>query len=89
VWWATGTYPQSASWVKAIPWYQYMAKGKEIEAGLEAATAPMVRRDVPDTTFTYGSPDAFCTVRSSESSYEKRSAQLLTMVFRLKNLPLK
>ena len=44
VWRATGTYPQSASWAEAIPWYQYMARGKEIEAGLEAATAPTIGR---------------------------------------------
>ena len=47
VWRSTGTYPQSASWVEAIPWYQYMARGKEIEAGLEAATAPTIGRDKP------------------------------------------
>jgi len=47
VWRTTGKYPQSPSWVEAIPWYQYMARGKEIEAGLEAATAPMIGTDRP------------------------------------------
>lgn len=42
VWQATGTYPQSPSWIEAIPWYEYMARGKEIEAALEAATAPAI-----------------------------------------------
>jgi hypothetical protein len=42
VWRATGTYPQSASWIEAIPWYEYMARGQEIEAALEAATAPAI-----------------------------------------------
>ena len=45
VWRATGAYPQSASWVEAIPWYEYMARGKEIEAALEAATAPVIGRE--------------------------------------------
>ena len=47
VWRATGAYPQSPSWVEAIPWYQYMARGNEIDAGLEAATAPTIVRDEP------------------------------------------
>lgn len=47
VWRATGDYPQSASWVEAIPWYEYMARGKEIEAALEAATAPALKLEAP------------------------------------------
>ncbi len=45
VWCSTGAYPQSASWVEAIPWYEYMARGKEIEAALEAATAPAIGQE--------------------------------------------
>jgi hypothetical protein len=42
VWRATGAYPQSASWAEAVPWYEYMARSQEIEAALEAATAPSI-----------------------------------------------
>lgn len=47
VWRATGAYPQSASWAEAVPWYEYMARGKEIEAALEAATAPVIGPEPP------------------------------------------
>jgi len=52
VWRATGTYPQSPSWVEPIPWYEYMVRGNEIEAGLEAATAPTISRDKPPEMHT-------------------------------------
>ena len=42
VWRETGSYPQSPSWVEAIPWYQYVVWGDAIQAGLEAATAPAI-----------------------------------------------
>lgn len=45
VWRAMGVYPQSASWVEAIPWYQYMARAEEIEAALEAEAAPIIGTD--------------------------------------------
>jgi len=45
VWRAMGAYPQSASWVEAIPWYQYMARAEEIEAALEAEAAPIIGTD--------------------------------------------
>jgi hypothetical protein len=41
VWLQTHTFPQSPSWVEAIPRYQCTMWAGEIEAGLEAATAPM------------------------------------------------
>jgi hypothetical protein len=47
VWYTTGAYPQSASWVEAIPWYEYMARGPAIEAALEAATAPAIGDERP------------------------------------------
>ena len=47
VWSTTGAYPQSASWVEAIPWYEYMARGTEIEAALAAATAPALGEEAP------------------------------------------
>ena len=38
----TGDFPQSPSWVEAIPKQQCTLWAKEIQAGLEAATAPMM-----------------------------------------------
>jgi hypothetical protein len=40
VWRMTGEYPQSGSWVEAIPWCQFLVRGKQIEAALQAAKAP-------------------------------------------------
>jgi N-acyl-L-homoserine lactone synthetase len=42
VWLQTRTFPQSPSWVEAIPRYQCTMWAGEIEAGLEAATAAMI-----------------------------------------------
>ena len=42
VWLQTRTFPQSPSWVEAIPRYQCTMWAGEIEAGLEAATAVMI-----------------------------------------------
>jgi hypothetical protein len=39
-WYKTGNFPQSSSWVKAIPPLQCNVWAKQILAGLEAATAP-------------------------------------------------
>jgi hypothetical protein len=47
VWRTTGAYPQSASWIEAIPWYEYMARGQAIETALEAATAPAIGQEAP------------------------------------------
>ena len=47
IWGSTGAYPQSPSWAEAVPWYQYMARSKEIEAALEAATAPAIGIEEP------------------------------------------
>ena len=40
VWRQTRTFPQSPSWLEAIPAYQCTMWAGEIEAGLQAATAP-------------------------------------------------
>jgi hypothetical protein len=42
VWRMTGAYPQSGSWVEVIPWHQYIVRGREIDAALQAATAPSI-----------------------------------------------
>jgi N-acyl-L-homoserine lactone synthetase len=42
VWLQTRTFPQSPSWVEAIPRYQCSLWAEEIGAGLEAATAVMI-----------------------------------------------
>jgi hypothetical protein len=42
-WHGSGDYPQSPSWVEAIPAQQYNLWPKEIEAGLKAATAPLIQ----------------------------------------------
>jgi hypothetical protein len=39
LWYSTGSFPQSASWVEAIPSSQCTMWANEIVAGLEAATA--------------------------------------------------
>jgi len=41
-WCRTGEFPQSPSWVEAIPKQQCTMWAKEIQAGLEAATAPVI-----------------------------------------------
>lgn len=40
-WFRTGAWPQSPSWLEAIPPSRYNLWAKEIQAGLEAATAPL------------------------------------------------
>jgi len=41
-WHRTGSFPQSPSWVEAVPRQQCTMWGEEILAGLEAATAPEI-----------------------------------------------
>jgi hypothetical protein len=41
-WLKTGSFPQSPSWVEALPWPQCMIWAKEIQIGLEVATAPIM-----------------------------------------------
>ena len=41
-WYGRGAFPQSPSWVEAIPQHECSMWAKEIRAGLEAATAPTI-----------------------------------------------
>jgi hypothetical protein len=42
-WYRNDSFPQSPSWIEAIPWHQCTMWAERIHAGLEAATAPMMR----------------------------------------------
>lgn len=65
VWRMTGSYPQSASWIEVIPWYQYMVRGKEIEAALQAATAPAIGGEEPSERYDVHSGEGVLPVLSA------------------------
>jgi hypothetical protein len=40
-WYRKGGFPQSPSWVEAVPRHQWKVRAEQIQAGLQAATAPV------------------------------------------------